>query len=253
MSVRTKIGVLERDFLKRVHASLGDGFSRGSERIEVSSLPVDDPHFQTTSHKEHFRSTKTSMGLDLIIYARVPTYKSYIPILYAIAALSISRTIAPVFLEAATIIEGTSPFSLYITKDLIESNGPISNLIDVDSRFQNLLRHIKVKGTAYEKFSGISVNLDVDMPFEIGVIPKGTRTMIAMRCVAEFRGRLDNVAGLFPVFNYGFPRPALEMMGRLAYYTEYLNYSGISGERSSRYSFLIEKVLQAKGVLEEDA
>ena len=249
---RTEIGLLERDFLKRVHASLGDGFSRGTQHIEVSSLPVDDPRIHSTSHREHFLSTKTSLGLDLILYARVPTHKSYIPMLYAIAALSISRTIAPVFLEAATIIKGTSPFSLHITKDAVESIGPVSNLIEVDSRFQNLLQYIKVKGTSYTKLSNTRVSLDLDMPFEIGVIPIGERTMIAMRCVAEFRGGLDNVGGVLPVFNYGFPRPALEMMGRLAYYTEYLNYSGLSGARS-KHSFLIEKVLQAKRVLEEEA
>jgi len=247
---RTKIGLLERDFKKRVHDSLGKDFSRAGDYIQVISMPIDDPRFHTSSRKKHLVSTQTSMGLDLLLFAKVATHKSYIPTIYAMSALSVSSSIVPVFVEAATIIDSKSPFPVMISKYKKKGKGPVYDLVKVDSRFQKLLRLIKEKASLLADVGNRRVRLKMDMSFETGIIPMGTKSLIAMRCLADYQGNVDTLGGLLPVFNYGFPRPALELMGRLAYYTKYLAYSGPANEDVEQH-FLIQKVLDATGVLEE--
>ncbi len=247
---RTKIRLLETDFKKRIAASLGESLCRGVEDIQVIPIPIDDPTYQTRSWKEHFFSTKTEMGLDLILFAKTITTRHYMSPFYALAALSVSNTVVPIFVEGALILDSPTPFPILVNKKGLNGRGPVQDLVRVDNRFRILLESIKDEVRERIPVGNTNIRLNLDMSFETGVFPLEAKTVIGMRSLADCGGFFDNLAGVLQVLSYGFPRPTIELLGRLAYYTKHLDYSGKPHEQIED-RFLIQELLKTTGILQE--
>ncbi|MHA1906487.1 MAG: hypothetical protein ACW98Y_04270 [Candidatus Thorarchaeota archaeon] len=251
MTGRTQLRLIEKDFKQRIRDSLGEEMCTGINDIQVIPIPVTDPRFQTVTKKEHFLSSKTSMGIDLMLLGKAQTKQRYLSDLYVLAALSFSSAVAPVFIEAGIIVNAPSPFPLFFSKKNLHGEGPLTDLLSADERFNSLMMLVNENYSSLVDHGNSRIKMNLDMEFNGGIIPMKNQTLVAMRSLAGFNYGIESLVGVVNVFNYGIQRSAIEILGRLAFYVKHLAYEGSPSPSEDSY-FLIGNVLHSLGILQEE-
>jgi hypothetical protein len=250
MMTNVKLRLIETDFKKRICASLGEEISTGTEGVQVIPIPMNDSRFQTTTKKEHFLSTKTSMGIDFLLLGKAATKLRYIPEMYFLAAMSMSHALVPLFVEASTVLSIPTPNAIQVRKKGIQGDGPVADLLTADQRLNVVLSFVKEKQDSHVSYGNHQIRLNYGMDF-IGIInPWGSKTLVSIRSLPGFSYGIENLAGIASVFNYGIQRPTIEVLGRLALYVLHLAYTGEPGEPVDS-TLLIDRILPSVGVLQE--
>ncbi|MCK5238192.1 MAG: hypothetical protein KAR33_01520 [Candidatus Thorarchaeota archaeon] len=250
MTGSVQLRLIEKDFKQRIRDSLGEEMCTGIHEIQVIPIPVTDPRFQTVTKKEHFLSSKTSMGIDFMLLGKAQTKRRYMSEIYVLSALSVSSTVAPVFIEAAIIVDTPTPYPLFFSKKSLLGEGPLTDLLTVDERLGSIIMLVSENHNTFVDQGNRRIKINLDMEFKVGIIPMKNRTLVAMRSLAGFSYGLDDLVGVVHVFNYGIQRPAIEILGRLAFYVQHLAYDGVPSQ-SEDSEFLIGKVLHSVGMLKE--
>ncbi len=242
---------IARDFGHRLSGSLGD-LALSPAGVETQTMGVSDQRLRSSQKSRPFLGKKTSLGVEAIVVGKATTKPKYMSPLYAMALIGVgSGILTATAVELGVIVDVQTPFTIRVEKQGIKGDGPISDLLGVDERFQRLI-DLHEEKVSISGGRTVKVRMNWEVPLLGQVIPKGNKTLITLQSIPKLSLEITHVRGAARAFVYWIPRTAIELAGRMAYYVRYGRdmFSELPDELESETT-LMQQYLVSAGYLEE--
>ncbi|MGY5871001.1 MAG: hypothetical protein RTV72_02010 [Candidatus Thorarchaeota archaeon] len=181
----------------------------------------------------------------LLLRASFQTNLDYIPQIHVLIRGNVINDIfVPLHAEIGTVINKMIPSHFIVTKSAIRPEiNPLSDLIRVDERFHALMKSVvefdeRSTGNLRFRFRGESFHHNKQTFVGIAFLPKIDSVL------SIIKGSNSDIK--VRTWNYQFPSHFFEILLRLAYYVNYLNYPFHSPSTIDKTELSLPAVLVAK-------